>query len=112
MAHSESDQEWSTSPDYFPLRESYGAYRKRQKKLGTPPSRLYVPVEGWRDPEEQQGTQGGDEGRSRQKLYMYDAGGYVPRSLKASLVGGEFVVRADMVRRNRRLLERINTGSK
>jgi hypothetical protein len=36
----------------------------------------------------------------------FDQGGLVPRRLKASLAGGEFIV----VPRHRKLLERINRG--
>jgi hypothetical protein len=40
----------------------------------------------------------------------FDQGGLVPRRLKASLAGGEFIVRAAVVPRHRKLLERINRG--
>jgi hypothetical protein len=46
------------------------------------------------------------------KLVSYDAGGYVPKRLSASLAGGEYVVRARNVPRHRKLLETINGKAK
>lgn len=47
-------------------------------------------------------------GHDEEKPVSYDQGGYVPKGLKASLAGGEYVVRASVVPKHRKLLETIN----
>jgi hypothetical protein len=46
------------------------------------------------------------------KLVSYDDGGLVPKRQAASLARGEYVVRAAVVPRHRKLLEHINGKAK